>query len=92
MQGITGFGHVAIKVTDLDRSLAFWEQGLGFPSFPPTNATKVTATAGMRAACGDRRLQRKLFMVSSRSGGPAAPMAYLVRKFFACVCISVNLS
>lgn len=31
MQGITGFGHVAIKVTDLDRSLAFWEQGLGFP-------------------------------------------------------------
>ena len=31
MQGITGFGHVAIKVTDLEKSLAFWEQGLGFP-------------------------------------------------------------
>lgn len=31
MQGITGFGHVAIKVTDLDRSLAFWEKALGFP-------------------------------------------------------------
>lgn len=31
MQGITGFGHVAIKVTDLDRSLDFWEKRLGFP-------------------------------------------------------------
>jgi lactoylglutathione lyase len=31
MQGITGFGHIAIKVRDLDRSLQFWEKGLGFP-------------------------------------------------------------
>ncbi len=31
MQGITGFGHVAIKVTDLNRSLDFWEKRLGFP-------------------------------------------------------------
>lgn len=31
MQGITGLGHVAIKVTDLDRSLDFWERRLGFP-------------------------------------------------------------
>ena len=31
MEGITGFGHVAIKVTDLDRSLDFWERRVGFP-------------------------------------------------------------
>jgi lactoylglutathione lyase len=31
MQGIKAFGHIAIKVTDLQRSLDFWEKGLGFP-------------------------------------------------------------
>jgi Predicted enzyme related to lactoylglutathione lyase len=31
MLGITGYGHVAIKVTDLDRSLAFYRDRLGFP-------------------------------------------------------------
>ncbi len=31
MLGIAGFGHVAIKVTDLDRSLDFYRDRLGFP-------------------------------------------------------------
>ena len=31
MQGITGLGHVAIKVTDLDRSLDYYVNKLGFP-------------------------------------------------------------
>ena len=31
MQGIVGYGHVAIKVTDLDRSLDFYRDRLGFP-------------------------------------------------------------
>jgi lactoylglutathione lyase len=31
MQGITGVGHVAIKVTDLDRSLDYYINKLGFP-------------------------------------------------------------
>jgi len=31
MQGITGLGHVAIKVTDLDRSLNYYVNKLGFP-------------------------------------------------------------
>jgi len=31
MLGITGYGHVAIKVTDLDRSLDFYRDRLGFP-------------------------------------------------------------
>ncbi len=30
MQGITGIGHVALKVRDLDRSLAFYRDRLGF--------------------------------------------------------------
>ena len=30
MQGITGLGHVAIKVTDLDRSLDYYVNKLGF--------------------------------------------------------------
>lgn len=30
MQGITGIGHVAIKVTDLDRSLDYYVNKLGF--------------------------------------------------------------
>ena len=31
MRGITGLGHVAIKVTDLDRSLDYYINKLGFP-------------------------------------------------------------
>jgi lactoylglutathione lyase len=31
MQGVVGVGHVAIKVTDLDRSLDYYEKRLGFP-------------------------------------------------------------
>ena len=31
MQGINGVGHVAIKVTDLDRSLDYYINKLGFP-------------------------------------------------------------
>ena len=31
MKGITGLGHVAIKVTDLDRSLDYYVNKLGFP-------------------------------------------------------------
>ncbi|MES0165885.1 VOC family protein [Mesorhizobium sp. M0027] len=31
MKGITGFGHAAIKVKDLDASLAFYRDKLGFP-------------------------------------------------------------
>ena len=31
MQGITGIGHVAIKVKDLDRSLDYYINKLGFP-------------------------------------------------------------
>jgi len=31
MKGITGLGHVAIKVTDVDRSLDFYVDKLGFP-------------------------------------------------------------
>jgi lactoylglutathione lyase len=31
MKGITGIGHVAIKVTDLDRSLDYYINKLGFP-------------------------------------------------------------
>jgi len=31
MQGITGLGHVAIKVTDLERSLDYYVNKLGFP-------------------------------------------------------------
>ena len=31
MQGINGLGHVAIKVTDLDRSLDYYVNKLGFP-------------------------------------------------------------
>ena len=31
MKGITGLGHAAIKVTDLDRSLDFYINKLGFP-------------------------------------------------------------
>lgn len=31
MQGINGLGHVAIKVTDLDRSLDYYINKLGFP-------------------------------------------------------------
>jgi lactoylglutathione lyase len=31
MQGIVGLAHVAIKVTDLDRSLDFYVNRLGFP-------------------------------------------------------------
>ncbi|MEO8882646.1 MAG: VOC family protein [Devosia sp.] len=31
MQGITGLGHVAIKVTNLDRSLDYYVNKLGFP-------------------------------------------------------------
>lgn len=31
MQGITGIGHVAIRVADIDRSLAFYTGRLGFP-------------------------------------------------------------
>lgn len=31
MQGIVGYGHVAIKVKDLDASLEFYRDRLGFP-------------------------------------------------------------
>jgi lactoylglutathione lyase len=31
MKGITGLGHIAIKVTDLNRSLDFYINKLGFP-------------------------------------------------------------
>ena len=31
MKGITGFGHAAIKVTDIDRSLDYWRDRMGFP-------------------------------------------------------------
>jgi lactoylglutathione lyase len=31
MQGIVGYGHVAIKVTDLERSLDYYVNKLGFP-------------------------------------------------------------
>ncbi len=31
MQGVVGVGHVAIKVTDLDRSLDYYQTRLGFP-------------------------------------------------------------
>jgi len=31
MKGITGIGHIAIKVKDLERSLAFYTDKLGFP-------------------------------------------------------------
>lgn len=31
MQGITGIGHVAIKVADLERSMDYYEKRLGFP-------------------------------------------------------------
>jgi lactoylglutathione lyase len=31
VRGITGLGHVAIKVTDLDRSLDYYVNKLGFP-------------------------------------------------------------
>jgi len=31
MQGITGYGHVAIKVADLNRTLAFYRDRLEFP-------------------------------------------------------------
>ena len=31
MKGITGLGHIAIKVTDLDRSLDYYINKLGFP-------------------------------------------------------------
>ncbi|GAB5428076.1 MAG: VOC family protein [Devosia indica] len=31
MLGVVGIGHVAIKVTDLDRSLDFYRDRLGFP-------------------------------------------------------------
>ena len=31
MQGVVGVGHVAIKVTDLDRSLDYYQKRLGFP-------------------------------------------------------------
>jgi lactoylglutathione lyase len=31
LKGITGVGHVAIKVSDLDRSLDFYVKKLGFP-------------------------------------------------------------
>jgi lactoylglutathione lyase len=31
MKGITGFGHAALKVKDLDASLAFYSGKLGFP-------------------------------------------------------------
>jgi lactoylglutathione lyase len=31
VKGITGLGHVAIKVTDLDRSLDYYVNKLGFP-------------------------------------------------------------
>jgi lactoylglutathione lyase len=33
MQGITGFGHIAIKVKDLDKSLDFYVNKLGFEYF-----------------------------------------------------------
>jgi lactoylglutathione lyase len=33
MQGITGFGHIAIKVKDLDKSLDFYVNQLGFEYF-----------------------------------------------------------
>jgi lactoylglutathione lyase len=29
--GIDGLGHLALKVTDLDRSLRFWRDGVGLP-------------------------------------------------------------
>src|SRR5260370_29210470 len=31
MKEITGIGHVALKVKDLDRSLAFYTEKIGFP-------------------------------------------------------------
>ena len=31
MQGITNIGHVALKVKDLDKSLAFYTEKMGFP-------------------------------------------------------------
>ncbi len=31
MQGITSIGHVAVRVADIDRSLAFYTGRLGFP-------------------------------------------------------------
>ena len=31
MRGVTGIGHVAIRVRDVDRSLAFYAGQLGFP-------------------------------------------------------------
>lgn len=31
MKGINGFGHVAIKVKDLDATLSFYQDKLGFP-------------------------------------------------------------
>lgn len=31
MTGIDGLGHLALKVTDLDRSLRFWRDGVGLP-------------------------------------------------------------
>lgn len=37
MQGIVGLAHVAIKVTDLDRSLDFYVNRLGFPEMMRLN-------------------------------------------------------
>jgi lactoylglutathione lyase len=31
MKGIIGYGHAAIKVTDVERSLDFWRDRMGFP-------------------------------------------------------------
>jgi lactoylglutathione lyase len=37
MRGITGIGHFALKVHDLDRSLAFYRDQLGFPEMMRLN-------------------------------------------------------
>ena len=47
--GITGFGHIDLTVTDVDRTVAWWERVLGF-TLINTTATRPTSSSAMRSS------------------------------------------
>ena len=74
MKGITGLGHVAIKVTDLDRSLDYYVNKLGFPEMLRLNKDDgglARLSADHRRAIS-RGLSGRRERIGRRAGMPTA--------------------
>lgn len=72
MHGINGFGHIAIKVTDLGRSLDFWERGVGFPEMTRLNNDKGEAWIVYLRVTDDFFLELFPGAETDRAPGPGA--------------------